>query len=117
MDTLDCQKENKWALQQIKPEASWEAQMTAPKLFYLRHIMRIQSPLAKTVIWGETESSRPSMKWSDSMKTATGTGLQQPSRAAEDRTCGHHSFTGWPGTGAEQGHQTNANEEITAQDV
>lgn len=44
----------------------------------------------QTIMLGETEGSRkggrPSTRWSDSVKEATGTSLQELSRAVEDRT-------------------------------
>ena len=42
------------------------------------------------------------MTWIDSIKEAIGMSLQELNRAIQDRTghCGHHSFTGSPGLGA-----------------
>lgn len=48
------------------------------------------------------------MRWLDSIKKAIGMRLRELSRAAEDRHCGHHSFLGSPGLGADP-HNKNRN--------
>lgn len=69
-------KTNKWALEQIKPATSPEAEMTKQKLSYIRDIMRRQSSLKKTIMVGKIESSKKrgtsDMRWIDSLKEAIG---------------------------------------------
>ena len=81
---------NKWVLEQIKPELSLEAKMIKLRLSYFGHIMRRQDSLEKTIMLGKVEGSRkrgrPNMRWIDSIKAAMGIGLQDLSRAVEDRT-------------------------------
>ena len=49
---LDCQKDNKWVPEQIKPEISLEAIMTKLKLSYFGHIKKRQDSLEKTIMLG-----------------------------------------------------------------
>ena len=49
---------------------------------------------------GEEKKGIPNVKWIDSIKEAIGVSLQELSRAVEKRECGHHSFVGSSGIGA-----------------
>ena len=79
-----------WFPDEIKPELSLEAKVLKLRLSYVGHIiMRKQNSLERTLVLGKVEGSRkrggPNTRWTGSLKEATGLGLQDPSRAVEDR--------------------------------
>ena len=67
-----------------------EANTTKLKLSYVRHNMRRQGFLEKTImlvkVKGSRKRERPDVSWTDSIKEAPGRSLQELSRAAEDET-------------------------------
>ena len=62
------------------------------RLSYFGHIMKTQDYLEKTIMLGKVEGSRKrgrsNLRWTHSIKEATGTSLQELSKADEDRTLG-----------------------------
>ena len=83
---------SEWLLEQTKPELSLEAKKCCKlRLSSFGHIVRRQDALEKTIMLGKVESNRkrgrPNTRWTSSLREAPGLGLQELSRAVEDRAC------------------------------
>lgn len=88
-DTLDHQRdEHIWTLEQIKPVSSLEKKNDKTEV--VTRSCLFQSSLEKTRMLGKIGDNRkrgkPYMRLIDSVKEATGSSIQELSRAIEDRT-------------------------------
>jgi hypothetical protein len=76
-------------LEDLKPKRSLEATIFRLKLCYFGHAMRIKRSLERDIMFGKIEGHRkqekPRMRWLDSIKDATGLGLEDLNEAVQNR--------------------------------
>jgi len=76
-------------LEDVKPKRSLEATTLRLKVHYFGHVMKAKRSLERDIMLGQVEGHRkqgkPRMRWLDSIKEATGLGLEDLRETVQDR--------------------------------
>ena len=101
-----ARKTNGWVREQIQPETWLETKRMKWKLSYFEHVVKRQGSLGKITMLGEEKAAGKeellhNVKWTYSIKKATGRSLQVLSRPVKTGPRGPDSSIGTPGVRAE----------------